>query len=288
MIDVANLTHRFKQETALTDISFTMEKGMTYGLIGRNGAGKTTLLSILASFLPKQEGTFQYKGEDPFENQLLMSDIQFVYQADYSDETDNVMDYLKLFARYLPRFDRERALALLKAFDVPLNKPIHSLSTGKQSALNISLGLAARSEVLIFDEAYQGLDAPGREIFYSKVLEEQQIDPKIIILSTHLVSEMDYLFDHVLILDKGSLVVNEPAETFRARGVTITGHKDVVTAFTENKQVIQKRELGPTVAYTLYGEPDKGELREMKDVGLELTAVSLQDLFIFLTEEEST
>ncbi|ADH97916.1 ATP-binding cassette domain-containing protein [Salisediminibacterium selenitireducens] len=286
MIEVEGLTHRFKKESALQDISFAMEKGRTYGLIGRNGAGKTTLLSILASFLPKQEGTYRYKGEDPFEQQALMREIQFVYQRDYSDETDKVTDYVKLYGRYLPRFDEERALSLLKGFGVPLDKAIHSLSTGKQSAFTICLGLASQSEVLIFDEAYQGLDAPGRERFYQLLVEEQERDPKLIILSTHLVSEMDYLFDHVLILDRGELVVNEPAEAFRDRGVTVTGHKDTIAAFVEGKQVIQRRELGPTVACTLFDRPDEEELREMKEAGIEISAVSLQDLFIFMTEEE--
>src|SRR5699024_8398716 len=100
---------------------------------------------------------------------------------------------------------------------------VNQLSRGMQSALNVTIGLANRSPITIFDKAYLGMDAPTREIFYQELLEDQLNHPRTIILSTHLVSEMDYLFDEVIIIDRASLGPHEELVAWVYRGAWITG-----------------------------------------------------------------
>ncbi|MBV0908845.1 ABC transporter ATP-binding protein, partial [Planococcus sp. CP5-4_UN] len=114
---------------------------------------------------------------------------------------------------------------------------------------------------------------------------DQEEHPRTFILSTHLVSEMDYLFDHVVIIDQGQLVLNEPYETLEARGASVTGAASDVEAFTADMKHLNEQQLGGTKSVMVYGELDESKRREAQTLGLEIGPVSLQDLFIYLTEE---
>lgn len=271
---------------ALKNISFSLSQGKIYGLIGRNGAGKTSLLSLLASFNRPKSGTIRVSGEEPFENAKIMSQVSFIYNVDYSDEYYTAKDFFEESERYRPNFDMDYAKELAKRFHLPLNKSINKLSKGMQSALNAILGLAYRSPVTIFDEVYLSMDAPTRKIFYDEVIEDQNRFPRIIILSTHLVSEMEYLFDHVLILDQGILLIDEDFEAIISRGVSVTGYHSEVDKFIRNKKILNEQKLGTTKSAMVYGSISEEEKAEAKKLGLEIGAVSLQELFIYLTQKE--
>src|SRR5690606_17538054 len=194
-IEMKNVTLKFGKFEALKDISLALEVGKIHGLIGRNGAGKTSLLSLLAAFREPTTGQIEIDGEPVFENPEKMQQISFIYEKDYADEYEKIPALLEFPERYRPNYDKDYANHLLKRFKLPLDKPAHKLSKGMQSALNVVIGLASRTPVTIFDEAYLGMDAPARQIFYEEILADQAEYPRTFILSTHLVSEMDYLFD---------------------------------------------------------------------------------------------
>src|SRR5690606_18220038 len=128
------------------------------------------------------------------------------------------------------------------------------LSKGKQSAFNVVVGLASRAPITIFDEVYLGMDAPSRDLFYKELLKDQEKHPRIIIMSTHLVSEMEYLFDEVIIIDQGKLLLQGTYDEVVSRGVTVIGHRDNVNEFTKNKHVINEEQLGDTKSATIFGE----------------------------------
>lgn len=284
-VQLNHVTLKFKKFKALEDISLTLEAGKIHGLIGRNGAGKTSMLSLIAAFREPTAGEVQVDGAQVFENPEKMEQIAFVYDKDYKEETEKAKKLIALAAHYRPHFDMDYAEHLIKRFKLPVDKPVNKLSKGMQSALNVVMGLASRAPLTIFDEAYLGMDAPAREIFYKEILKDQEEHPRTFILSTHLVSEMDYLFDHVVIIDQGRLVLNEPYETVEARGASVTGAAAEVDAFTANMQQLNAQRLGGTKSVMVYGELDEAKRREAEALGLEVGPVSLQDLFIHLTEE---
>ncbi len=284
-VSVQNVSMAFKKFEVLKDITFTLEPGQTYGLIGRNGAGKTTLLSLLASLMEPSSGQIKIAEENPFENKHIMPYVSFILEVDYKDEYDTITSYFSFAQQYRPNFDIEYAKKLAARFKLPLDKAINSLSSGMQSALNVTLGLAHRNPVTIFDEAYVSMDAPTREIFYQEVLEEQQRHPRIMILSTHLVSEMDYLFDHVLILDRGKLIIDESFEEIISHGVSVIGQAEKVDSFVNNRNRLSTQSLGNTKSVMLYGNLSDADMVEAERLGLEIGPVSLQDLFIHLTKE---
>lgn len=284
-IKLDNVTLKFGKFEALKDISLTFEAGKIHGLIGRNGAGKTSLLSLIAAFREPTQGKIAIDGEPVFENPEKMLQVAFIYEKDYKDEYETIPGMLEFAERYRPNYDKEYADRLLKRFKLPLDKPVYKLSKGMQSAMNVVIGLASRTPVTIFDEAYLGMDAPAREIFYQEILADQAEYPRTFILSTHLVSEMDYLFDNVVIIDHGRLLLNEDFETISTRGASITGAADKVDALVSGMKVLNEQKLGSTKSVMVYGAIGEREQQEAEQLGLEIGPVSLQDLFIHLTEE---
>lgn len=271
---------------AVSNVSFKLDSGKIYGLLGRNGAGKTSLLSVLASFREPSSGTVKIGGEKPFENAKLMREVSFIYDIDYKDETDHVKAGIETIARYRPHFDSGYAFELVGKFNLPLDKPIKSFSKGMQSAFNVTIALASRSPVTILDEAYLGMDAPAREIFYRELLEDQERHPRTFVLSTHLVSEMDYLFQEVIIIHKGRFVLKDDYESLTSRGISITGSGPRVDEFIQGLKVLNTQQLGSTKSVMVYGELSEEARQTAQRAGLELGPISLQDLFIHLTGEE--
>lgn len=285
-IDLQNITLRFKKFEALKDVSIRLEANKIHGLIGRNGAGKTSLLSLVAAFRETTDGQILIDGEPVFENPDKMQEIMFVYDKSYAEEYDKIPAMLEFVERHRPNYDKDYADYLLKRFKLPLDKPVYKLSKGMQSAMNAVMGLSSRAPITIFDEAYLGMDAPTREIFYQEILSDQAEHPRTFILSTHLVSEMDYLFDNVVIIDQGRLIVNEDYETLTTRGASITGAAELVDEFTSGMKILNEQKLGGTKKAMVYGTLDEQRLSVARQQGLDVGPVSLQDLFIHLTEEE--
>ena len=280
---LSDVSVAFKSTTALKAVTTSIEAGLIYGLIGRNGAGKTTLLSLLASYRRPDSGHVAVNGGDPFEDAERMSRVHFVFARDVSDESDTVRETLEHCARYRDGFDLDYAWKLAERFGLDPKKSLSELSLGMQSAVNAIEGLASGAELTMFDEVHHGMDPQSRKLFYESLLERRETTQRTFILSTHLVSEMAYLFDHVLILDRGALIVDEPYDLVAERGVTVTGPIDAVEAFARNREVIGKQTLANTAAYVVYGALSDEERREAAASGLELNAVPFQDLFIHLT-----
>lgn len=284
-VEVKNVSLYYKNFQALKNISFELEDGKIYGLLGRNGAGKTSLLSLLASFREPSAGKIYINGEEPFENAKIMQMVSFIYEKDYKEETGKVKELLEIAERYRPNYDKAYADELIKRFNLPLNRPVNKLSKGMQSAMNVTIGLASRTPITIFDEAYLGMDAPTRDIFYKEILEEQERDPRIFILSTHLVSEMDYLFDDVLIINNGELLLKESYEDLVSRGASITGEARVVDAFTRGMKKLNEQQLGNTKSIMVFEHLSDEQRQDAESQGLDVGPISLQDLFIHLTGE---
>ncbi|WP_175615177.1 ATP-binding cassette domain-containing protein [Piscibacillus halophilus] len=286
-IKVENLNLNYGNHTALEDVSFELNENKIYGLLGRNGAGKTSLLSILASFNKPSKGAITVDGEDPFENANIMQHITFLYDKSYKNEAEDIINFLEGIERYRPNFDMSYAEELIEKFKLQKKKPIKEFSKGMQSALNVIIGLASRTPVTIFDEVYLGMDAPSRDIFYKELLKDQQDHPRMMILSTHLVSEMEYLFDEVILLNKGKVLLQEDFHSLISKGASITGNTEIVDDFVKNMRQINVKQLGGMKSVTIYGELHDDQKQAAVDKGLDVSPISLHDLFVHLTEEEN-
>ncbi|SDJ44075.1 ATP-binding cassette domain-containing protein [Salimicrobium halophilum] len=282
-MEEVNVTYR--KSEALKDIDLILPAAKIYGLIGRNGAGKSTLLSVLASFRRPTSGNITIGGADPYENEILMSHISFSYEKDYSEETRSIRAMMKSTKKFRPYFDTTYAEELVERFGLPAKKPMKKLSKGMQSIATVIIGLASRAPITIFDESYSGMDAPAREIFYEEILKDFERHPRTFILSTHLVSEMDHLFEEVIFLHEGKVILRDSTDHAIERGVFVTGRKENVHQWMEGKHAGEEKRYGPTVTTFALHTPSQEDKKHAAQLGLELSSASLQDLFIHMTKE---
>jgi ABC-2 type transport system ATP-binding protein len=287
-IEIRNLTVRYGRTTAIDDLTLNLPAGKIYGLLGRNAAGKTTLLSVLAAFRRPSAGQVLIDGADPYENPGIVERICFVGQRLIGQDDDSVKTVLGLARALRPGWDQSYADRLLDRFEVPRRKSVSSLSQGKHSALGIVLGLASRAPLTILDESYLGLDAPSRYGFYEELLADYVANPHTVILSTHLIEEVGSLFEEVVIIDHGRLVLHEETDVLRARGASVTGPAEAVDRFVDGLTVLSEQRLGPTKSATVYGRLGPERDLAARALDLELGPVGLQDLFIHLTRDGIT
>lgn len=285
-VEVRDLTIRYGETVAVDGLSVKLDGGKIYGLLGRNGSGKTSVLSTVAAFRKATSGTVLVDGAEPFENAAVTRQVCFVRDRVDAQDTERVSAALQMARALRPNWDEEYAQALIERFDLPLKKRIGALSRGAKSAVSVTIGLAARAPVTIFDEAYLGMDAPSRYAFYDEVLNDYMAHPRTIIISTHLIEEVGSLFEEVVIIDKGRLVAHDETEALRARGVAVTGPADAVAAFTAGRTVLGDQRLGGTRSTTVYGQLTDEERASARAAGLDIGPVGLQDLFVHLTAEE--
>ncbi|MFQ6270480.1 ATP-binding cassette domain-containing protein [Kutzneria viridogrisea] len=268
-------------------MSCTLAGGRIHGLIGRNGSGKTSLLSTLAAYRPASAGTVLVDGEDPFENPRTAAGTCFI--RDEPDLVPSTVDRVLRFAgRFRPTWDHTYAQALAARFGLSPDKRVGALSRGMKSALGVTIGPASRAPLTIFDESYLGMDAPARYTFYEELIADYGRHPRTVLLSSHLIEEVDALFEQVLILDGGRLLLHEDTDVLRARGQTVTGPAEAVDRFVASLTVVGEKRLGGTKAVTVYGELAEDRRRQARAEGLDLGPISVQDLFVHLTREQGS
>lgn len=285
MIELRGVTVRYGSTVAVDDVSLTLPAGKIYGLLGRNGSGKTSLLSALTSYRKPSSGTVLIDGVEAFENPAVARRTTFIRDTLDLYESDRISRAFCLAERLRPTWDSEYAGKLLDLFQLDPRKRVSALSRGQKSALGVVLGLAARAPLTVLDESYLGMDAVARTVFYREVLADYLAHPRTIILSTHLIDEVADLFEQVVILDRGRVLLHEETETLRGRGYTVTGPAAAVDAYAAGRIILGEQRLGGVRAVTLDGRPDPAETARGEAAGLTFGPIGIQDLFVHLTAQ---
>lgn len=282
-VEVRDLTARYGSTTALDAVSFEIRPGAITGLLGRNGSGKTTFLSVLAAFRRRNGGTVLVDGEDPWENPRIMGGTCLVRESGDVVADEAIKENLSFLADRRPTFDRAAAEALLDRFELSPDKRPDRLSRGQRSAFGVVVGIATRAPLTLLDEVHLGMDAPARYAFYDALLADWIEHPRTIVLSSHLIGEVERLLEDVVVIDKGRVLAADDASTLREQGLTVTGPADAVDAFVVGRRVVARQSLGRTAQATVIGTQADDDVRA-RAAGLELGAVGLQDLFVHLTD----
>jgi len=284
VIEVKNLTKRYRDTLAADDVSFSIEKDTIYGLLGRNGAGKTTVMSILTAQNFATSGEVRIFGENPYENAHVLSRMCFVRESQKYPDDATPRHAFRIARLFYPHWDQELADQLIDEFQVPMKKTIKKLSRGQLSAVGVVIGLASRAEITFFDEPYLGLDAVARQIFYDRLLEDYSRHPRTIILSSHLIDEVSNLLERVIVIDKGRIIMDEETDAVRGRAANIVGDTAAVDAFVAGREVIHRESLGRVSSVTILGELTAEDLSLLTRAGLDVAPVSLQQLIVRTTQ----
>ncbi|MBQ1044491.1 ATP-binding cassette domain-containing protein [Micromonospora sp. C72] len=287
VVAAAGLTKRFGEVTALDDVTFTLTGDKIYGLLGRNGAGKTTLMQLITGQNSGTSGDLTLFGERPYENERVLSRVVFIKESQTYPTAYQVRHVLSLAKRLFPNWDEDFAQSLVDDFDLPRKRNVRKLSRGMLSALGVTIGLAARAPLTFFDEPYLGLDAVARQLFYDRLLADYAENPRTVVLSTHLIDEVADLIEHVLLLDRGRLLLDAPSDELRGEVMEASGPAAAVDEFGAAYRVLHREQLGGAARATLRGSFDDAERTRAKKLGIDLAPVSLQQAVVRLTTERT-
>lgn len=275
----------YGETEALRDVSLTLEGERIIGLLGRNGSGKSSLLSLLAAFRKPTQGEITLNNEPLFENAAMTSQIALIREGgDVPDEDEKLSDVLRYAAWLRPNWDMDYAESLIERFAIPRKTNLGDMSRGQRSAVGVVLGLASRAPITMFDETYLGMDAPSRYLFYDLLLADYMEHPRMVILSTHLIEEVARLFEDVVIIDRGRLLLHRGTDDLLQEGVAITGPAAQVDQLASGLPVIGTRDLGQTRSTMVFGRLNAEHRQQARSAGLELSPIELQDLFVHLTQ----
>ncbi|QGN33855.1 ABC transporter ATP-binding protein [Microlunatus sp. Gsoil 973] len=286
VVEVSNLVKRYRDTSALDDVSLTLRQNTLYGLLGRNGAGKTTLMSILTAQNFETSGTVRVFGKHPYENASVLSRMCFIRESQRYPDGFRARHAFRAASMFFHNWDQQLCDQLIRDFELPQDRTIKKLSRGQTSAVGVIIGLASRAEITFFDEPYLGLDAVARQIFYDRLLAEYSEFPRTIVLSSHLIDEVSNLLEHVIVLDHGRVVMDADADEVRGSAFTLIGPKALVESFVGGREVIHREAIGSFASVTVEGPLSALERREATELGLDVAPVSLQQLVIRRTTPE--
>lgn len=286
------VSKKYGKHEVLKNIDITLEKGKIYGLIGRNGAGKTTLLSVLSAQNPVTTGVVEMNGENIWENQSALGDICFAREIQISPNESGiasmkVRQYLRTASWYYPHWDQAMADRLVKKFKLDKNKKLANLSKGMLSMVTIVIALASKADYTFLDEPVAGLDVVMRKCFYQLLIEEYSATGRTFVVSTHIMEEAAEVFEEIIILKDGELLLKENTDALVSRAYCISGLTEEVEAATKKLNIYQTRQSGRRKSVTVLLDAGE-EIPAKYDVTVQ--ALDLQNIFIALCgidEEEA-
>lgn len=282
-INVINITKDYGKARALDNISLTIEANKIYGLLGRNGAGKTTLLNLITNKIFPTQGDINIDGESVLENDKALNNIFYMMEKNLYPETYKVKEVFKWTKEYYPLFDMEYAYVLAKKFELNVNKKIKSLSTGYTSIFKAIVALASNANIMMFDEPVLGLDANHRSMFYKELIANYSERPKTIIISTHLIEEVEAVLEEVIIIKEGKLIAKKTVEELLASAYIVSGEAAKVDEYLKDKKAIDEESIGKFKAATVLESMNDKNESLAKELSLEFSKPELQKLFISLT-----
>ncbi len=273
----------YGKKDVLHNVDLELEKGKIYGLIGRNGAGKTTLLSILSAQNPATKGTVDYNGMPVWENREALDHIRFSREINPVNNSGangyRAKDYLKAASIYMPGWDQEFADRLVKEFELDVKKRAAKMSKGMLSMITIIIALASKADYTFLDEPVAGLDVVMREYFYRTLLEEFTNSGRTFVISTHIIEEAADVFEEVIMLDKGNVILKENTQELLGRARHISGLAENVDRASAGLLTFHEETMGRSKGVTVLlkeGEKIEG--------GTELSVqpMNLQQVFVAL------
>lgn len=280
-IQIKNVTKKYKDVTALDNVSFSFDYGKIYGFLGRNGAGKSTLINIIANRIFADSGEITIDDIPAMENMKIHDKIFCMSEADLYDGSLKVKELFKWIDRFYDDFDKTRAFEIAGKFNLDTNRKFKALSKGYQSIFKLTVALSLNVPYVIFDEPVLGLDANYRELFYELLLKDYETNERTIIIATHLIEEVANIIEEVILIDKGKVLLQDNVGSLLETGYSVSGLAHEVDTYCAGKNVIGYDELGNLkIAYVL------GEKTPLPKTGnLSLSAMNLQKLFVKLTEK---
>ncbi len=225
LIECNALTKKYGNFTALSNLDLQIESGHIIGLLGPNGSGKTTLLKLITGLLQPSSGTISINGEPV--GAASKSLISYLPDHTYLDRNMRVRDAMDFFEDFYQNFDSMRAYEMLAQLAINPNHKLKTLSKGTQEKVQLILVMSRRANLYILDEPIAGVDPAARDFILNTILSNYDENASILI-STHLISDIENILDEVIFIQNGSLHTHASVDDLRQKE-----HKSIDTIFRE-------------------------------------------------------
>jgi len=213
MIKIVDLHKSYMTKKALRNVNLEFQSGKIYGLLGPNGSGKTTLMKVIADLHQQNEGEILICGEKP--SHKTRAFVAFMPTENFIYGWMKVKEALQFYKDMYQDFDMERAEELIQFMELDKNQKVASLSTGQKARLKITLTICRRAKIYMLDEPLNGLDPISRTKIKECIID--QFDSEgVMIISTHLVNEVEQILDEVIFISGGEIIISGETETLRA------------------------------------------------------------------------
>ena len=218
VISCEHLTHFYGKRKIYEDLNFTVEPGRIVGLLGKNGTGKTTTINIMMGYLKPRSGRCTLFGEDvqhlrPDTRRrialLLEGHVQYSYM--------NMGQIERFYSAFYPRWNRDAYYGLMEKLKVAPGQKISRMSNGQRSQVALGLILAQNADLLVLDDFSLGLDPGYRRLFCEYLRDYAKAEGKTVFLTSHIIQDLEKLVDEVIIMDYGSILVQESAASLMGR-----------------------------------------------------------------------
>ncbi|MCC6279723.1 MAG: ABC transporter ATP-binding protein [Saprospiraceae bacterium] len=222
MIAISGMSFRYKsRQPVLDNLTFSMEAGGVYGILGANGVGKTTLLHLIGGLLSPKSGEITVDGHRPGARWPAFLEQVFYVPVDFDLPRLRVDVYQKRYAPFYPTFDPEVWKNSLQTFGIQPDMQIHALSFGQRKKVLLSFALASGCRVLLLDEPTDGLDIPSKDSF-RRLLSAQIDEQRLAVITTHHVHDVAMLLDHLILLKEHALLLQASIPELAAHIRTVT------------------------------------------------------------------
>jgi ABC-2 type transport system ATP-binding protein len=211
-IEINNITKQFGSLTALDNVTLQLEKGQIVGLLGPNGSGKTTLIKILNGLLRPTAGSVAINGMEP--------GVETKRVVAYLPDRNALPDYMTasqlmdIYQDFFEDFDRQKAEAMVDDLGIDRRQPMKKMSKGTKEKLQLCLVMARQAEVYLLDEPIGGVDPATRDYILRTIISNYNEDA-VVIISTHLISDVESVLDDVVFLKEGRVVLHKAADEIR-------------------------------------------------------------------------
>ena len=261
----------------LDHLDLTLPSGCIMGLVGENGAGKSTTIKLILEMIRKESGTIRILGRaDGKDIRLTKDELGVVLDDVGIPEWLNTAQVGKIMALTFRNWDRNTYEGLLKKLALPEKKPFKSFSRGMKMKLGIAIALSHHAKLLIMDEATSGLDPVVRDEVVEMLYEFTRQEDHSVLISSHIVSDLEKLCDYIAFLHQGRLLVCEEKDVLLERYGIFHGSREEL-ADLDPKAVLHKKES----EYGTQAIVERGRVPQ----GLKLSPISIEDLFLAMIKE---
>ena len=280
-ITTTGLTKCYGKTPALNDCTITVPEGRISALIGPNGAGKTTLLKLLAGLSKPTAGQVTVNGSVPRQAPAFLAEIGYLAQEIPLYRRLSAEDHIRAGAHLNPRWDGASVRERLTALNIPLDRPVGKLSGGQRAQVALSLILGKRPRLLLLDEPVAALDPLARRNFLGTLTDGVAMGGLTVMMSSHLVTDMERVCDHIVILSSSRVQVCGDIDDVLAEHKLLVGPRKDTTAIERDHHVVQvtRTPRQTTMLVRLNGP--------VHDPAFQVSDVSLEDIVLAYMGEDA-